>query len=612
MSARKRLGWLPMPALGLLLASVLLFLYLRTQDYDPSSYFENVALLRQIQQLDVHWELDAMKSKIGINQSYDPLVDSLPDLNVLPRQLKVGSALSGIGDAVLLAGNMAAFQRALRDKTELVESFKSHNAVLRNSLAFLPIAAEEIASLAGTPGSARLAAPNTVLAAVNRVLLATLIYENGASDEQAVEIERQLDTLAAAARRLPGVPDERVALFVAHVRTVLREHRVVNGLLAGIAASPTAMRIDDVNAILAGEHQRAVLHIQRYRLYLLLFAAALIGLLLYAALRLLRSHATINRVNNELTHANGYLETAVRQRTYELLRSNEQLQAEIAERKQLECRLVQSEKLASIGQLAAGVAHEINNPLAFLRSNFSVLEKYIEDLFGMLAAYERAEQSVASEELAAGLKSMRERIEMAYLKQDIPILMTESRSGMLRVGKIVQDLKDFSRVGSAQKWEWADIHRGIDATLNLIAGEIRDAAEVRREYGAVPEIECLPLQLNQVVMSLVLNAAQAMRPGRGQVTIRTGVEGESVWIEVADTGCGIPDDVLPRIFDPFFTTRAIGKGTGLGLSLSYGIVQQHHGRIEVRTVPGGGSTFRVLLPVRHNVATELRAVEGIG
>ena len=297
------------------------------------------------------------------------------------------------------------------------------------------------------------------------------------------------------------------------------------------------------------------------------------------------------------------LEEAVRERTHEITCANEALQIEISERKHLQGQLVQSEKLASIGQLAAGVAHEINNPIGYIFSNFGTLEGYLGQLFDMLAAYESAESSVSAPDVAAGLRDLREQVELEFLKEDIPVLMRDSKQGIVRVRQIVQDLKDFSRVDSPQDWQLANLHQGIDSTLNVVASEIKYRADVVKEYGPIPDIECLPSQINQVVMNLVVNAAQAMGEQRGRITIRTGTftgtEGEQVWVEVADTGAGIPPDTLNRIFEPFFTTKPIGKGTGLGLSLSYGIVQRHGGRIDVQSVVGQGSSFRVSLPVRQ-------------
>jgi signal transduction histidine kinase len=183
--------------------------------------------------------------------------------------------------------------------------------------------------------------------------------------------------------------------------------------------------------------------------------------------------------------------------------------------------------------------------------------------------------------------------------------MRESKEGISRVRQIVQDLKDFSHVDSLQEWQVVQLHQGIDSTLNVVGSELRYKAEVVKEYGEVPEIECLSSQINQVVMNLVVNAAHAMgdRGGeRGRIVIRTGSADGEAWFEVADNGSGIPKDVLPRIFDPFFTTKPIGKGTGLGLSLSYGIVQKHGGRITVDSEVGRGTTFRVTLPLRRCVA----------
>ncbi|PZP92193.1 MAG: hybrid sensor histidine kinase/response regulator [Variovorax paradoxus] len=292
------------------------------------------------------------------------------------------------------------------------------------------------------------------------------------------------------------------------------------------------------------------------------------------------------------------LEEAVLERTAEIIEANRLLQQEMAERKHLQSQLVQSEKLASIGQLAAGVAHEINNPIGFVLSNFGALERYVNSLFEMLAAYEAAEKGMGASDATAALEGLRDRLELQYLKEDMPVLMRESKEGIARVCRIVQDLKDFSHVDWPQEWVWADLHHGIDSTLNVAASEIRGRAQIDKAYGSLPEIECLPAQLNQVVLNLLTNALHAMESRCGKIIIRTGAADGWVWFEVEDEGTGIAPDIVDRIFDPFFTTKPIGQGTGLGLSLSYGIVQKHRGRIEVRSALGQGSIFRVVLPVR--------------
>jgi signal transduction histidine kinase len=176
--------------------------------------------------------------------------------------------------------------------------------------------------------------------------------------------------------------------------------------------------------------------------------------------------------------------------------------------------------------------------------------------------------------------------------------MDESKDGITRVKNIVQNLKDFSHVDASDEWHYADLHSGINSTLNIVNNEIKYKANVVKEYGAIPEVECLLSQLNQVFMNLLVNAAHAIEE-RGTITIRTGQKGDEVWVEVTDTGKGIAPEHLKKIFDPFFTTKPIGKGTGLGLSLSYGIVQKHHGRIEVQSEIGKGTIFRVWLPIKQ-------------
>ncbi|MUF02777.1 response regulator [Pseudomonas sp. CCM 7893] len=293
------------------------------------------------------------------------------------------------------------------------------------------------------------------------------------------------------------------------------------------------------------------------------------------------------------------LERLVEQRTQALTQASQALQLEIDERKQLESQLVQSEKLASLGQLAAGVAHEINNPVGFISSNLGTLDSYFKQLQQMLDAYRQAEELIASGESLEQLKTLRTGMDLEFLKEDVPILIRESKEGIGRVVQIVKDLKDFSRVDNDQSWQWANLQQGIDSTLNIVASELKYKADVIKQYQALPEIECLASQINQVVMNLIINAAQAMGPERGTITISNGVEGKNVWLEVADNGCGIAPQSLQKIFDPFFTTKPVGEGTGLGLSLSYGIVKKHHGNISVSSELGKGTIFRVVLPIRQ-------------
>ena len=294
------------------------------------------------------------------------------------------------------------------------------------------------------------------------------------------------------------------------------------------------------------------------------------------------------------------LEERVRERTADLEAANASLLAEKMRQEELikkleeaQNQLLQSEKMASIGQLAAGVAHEINNPVGFVNSNLGTLQSYINKMLRLLAAYEFTEESLV-DTLLQDIRNLKKEIDVEFLREDIGSLLTESLDGLQRVKRIVQDLKDFSHVDKSAR-EWAKLEPGMESTLNVVWNELKYKATVVKEYSDTPKIECMPSQINQVFMNLLINAAHAIED-RGQISIRTGYDEVNVWLEVEDTGKGISPENIGRIFEPFFTTKPVGKGTGLGLSLSYGIVHKHGGRIEVSSELGKGSRFRVLLP----------------
>ena len=325
--------------------------------------------------------------------------------------------------------------------------------------------------------------------------------------------------------------------------------------------------------------------------HVVMWSLGIIGILL-AAMRiahqaryLVLSNETLGREVNTRRKA----EEQLREEQQQLMALNAQLQ-------QAQQQLMQSEKMAAIGQLSAGVAHEINNPTGYVLSNLGTLEKYLKDILSILAAYEACETRFDSDaEHLQEILTLKKKLDLDYIKEDVVALLRESNEGMNRVRKIVQDLKEFSHSDSGE-WQWADLHANIESTLNVVWNELKYKAEVIKEFGELPQVYCNASQLNQVVMNLLTNAAHAI-PERGTITIRTGQQDEQVWIEVSDTGEGIPQDNLTRLFEPFFTTKPVGKGTGLGLSLTFGIVQNHGGRIEVHSEVGQGTTFRIWLPI---------------
>ncbi len=282
-------------------------------------------------------------------------------------------------------------------------------------------------------------------------------------------------------------------------------------------------------------------------------------------------------------------EQLLQQRLNELAKANMTI-------KDTQTQLLQAEKLASIGELAAGIAHEINNPIGFVSSNISTLAENAEYLLGLIELYTQFEADPADHALLKDIRAFKKQIDLDFIKQDIHILGAECEEGIARVIRIVKDLKSFSHMdqGDAQL---SDLHIGLDSTLNIAQNEIKYKADIIKEYGDIPLVLCNPSQINQVFMNFLVNAAHAMEE-RGSITLRSGRRGEEwVWVEITDTGCGIPDTLKTRIFEPFFTTKPVGKGTGLGLAISYRIIESHGGRIEVDSVVGQGSTFRIVLPI---------------
>lgn len=261
-------------------------------------------------------------------------------------------------------------------------------------------------------------------------------------------------------------------------------------------------------------------------------------------------------------------------------------------------QLLHAEKMASVGQLAAGVAHEINNPIGYIQSNFGTLRGYLDGIFALVDKYHESAHAITDPEVLCTLAEARRVADIEFVREDLNALFSETQEGIVRVTKIVRDLKNFSHAGTGEAWDVAQIHDGLESTLGVVWNEIKYRAEVIKEYGALPPIRCRPSQINQVFLNMLVNAAQAIKE-RGVIHIRTGVQDEMVWIEFEDDGEGIKPEHQKRIFDPFFTTKPVGKGTGLGLALSYGIIETHGGRIDARSEFGVGTIFRIWLPIEQ-------------
>jgi PAS domain S-box-containing protein len=337
----------------------------------------------------------------------------------------------------------------------------------------------------------------------------------------------------------------------------------------------------------------------------------------------------LKALEEKILEANANLQERVRQRTVALEEATRQLEEELTQHRldqaalqesygklqalnrqlgETQAHLLHNEKLAAIGQLAGGIAHEINNPIGFIYANLGTLGRYIEETFDLIGimwhqlatvSHEaqhpiaRAACQDAHQEMLAGCNEM----DLDFLRQDSRALLSESVEGISRIRKVVENLRNFAQVDSDTGWQRTDVHACLESALNLVPATLLEGIEVSQSYGILPEILCHPANLNQVFFNLIINALQAMA-GHGLLSLQSGAGEDSIWVEVGDSGPGISAEVLPHIFDPFFTTQEIGGGMGLGLSMAHGIVNQHGGQIDIHSVPGQGATVRIKLPLQ--------------
>lgn len=285
----------------------------------------------------------------------------------------------------------------------------------------------------------------------------------------------------------------------------------------------------------------------------------------------------------------------------DLSRANDELQEANEKLKSNQAQLVHTEKMASVGQLAAGIAHEINNPVGFVKSNIGMLNDYIGVFKNLLGEYSELADHVRQGPMN-GQASVLERIDrilqdenLDFVLEDVDNLLTESLTGAERVREIAQNLKSFARLDEAEM-QYADLNEGLQVTLRMIQNEIKYHCTLHEDLQPLPKLLCYPGQLNQVFMNLLVNASQAIKE-EGEVSIETRALEDEVLVRISDTGEGIPKKNIPKLFNPFFTTKPIGEGTGLGLSVSYGIIKRHNGRIEVESEVGSGTTFSIYLPI---------------
>ena len=421
----------------------------------------------------------------------------------------------------------------------------------------------------------------------------------GPTPASVAEVGEIIDALSGTT--IQNLDRSRFDLLISRMRDLGPARRALVGAVEALETHPLPGSVAQLRDDVAGDLVARLSTIGDARTLLNVYTALLLAVLVYFAIRLRGSYAELNRSYE-------VLEVRVEERTKDLVKANEDL-------KESQVQLVQAEKMSSLGQLVAGIMHEINTPLMYVRSNVETTAdsttRLGEDVAPAMAlATELRQESPNRDALNQKLGAIRRNLDPAEVEislEEIATLSADTLEGLDQISELVQSLKDFSRLDRADE-DWFDVREGLDRTLTITRNLLKYGVEVVKDFEEVPKIRCAPSRLNQVFINLVTNAVQAM-DGKGRLELTTRNLGDEIEVSISDSGCGIPEEHLAKIMDPFFTTKPVGEGTGLGMSIVRTIIEEHGGRLDVSSVVDVGTTMTVTLPLKKVAAAQTTDVE---